>query len=95
MDSIVRRVGTKVCGSTTDLLVLSSSKEEYPLFGWGNRFSLKMVDGNSANVLNMFLENFEEICERKQLTTIEVLYLPEHRSCFVVDSRVPRDWLEQ
>jgi len=59
----------------------------------GNNFTLKMHDGKSTWVKNMSAEDFKEICKRINLTTVEVLYLPDNDECYIIDSRIPRGWL--
>jgi len=64
---------------------------EYPIRS-GNRFTLTMHDGNNARVQNMSAEDFTEICKRKKLYSVEVLYIPDERICYVIDGVIPRDW---
>ena len=40
---------------------------------------------------NMHAENYHEIIKRRDFQTLEFGLMPDHR-CFVVDSRVPREW---
>lgn len=69
---------------------------EYPLSN-GNHFTLRTSLGD-AWVENMRLENYERIVQLKTLRRVEVLVLfdtdrtPPQR-CFIVDTRIPRDWL--
>ena len=86
MKSIIRSVAVKI-GSCTAVPMLG----DYPLRA-GNFFTLKMYDGEWAWVQNISAEDFEEICKRKKLYSVSVLYLPEHKKCFIIDTRIPWDW---
>lgn len=79
------RVGSKVCGSSLMAVV----DKNFPL-GWGNGFSLKTPEGETLSILNMSCEDFEEICKRKKLYNVEVLV--DDDRCYIIDSRIPRDW---
>jgi hypothetical protein len=43
-------------------------------------------------VVNMHAENYYELVKRQRLKSLELGLLADHR-CFVVDPRVPREWL--
>lgn len=66
----------------------------FPLHG-GNRFHLKLGDGTMVPIENMYLENFQQIVASRRLRNVELLIMGsgEHQRGFIVDGRVPRDWL--
>lgn len=86
MESIIRMVATKINCST-----YMGSLGEFPR-PCGNYFTLKMHDDKYAWVQNITAENLEEICKRKNIHSIEILYLPKENKCFVIDDRIPRNW---
>lgn len=76
------------------LTPLNSS--DYPIEG-GNHFTLRTSMGERW-VENMRLENFEALVDLKSLTRVEVLITERggmmgQRDCYIIDHRVPRDWL--
>ena len=89
MESIIRRVAVQVGVQT-----LMSVWGEHPIRR-GNQFTLKMHDGKWAWVQNISVEDFQELCKRKKLYAVVVLYLPEHNKCFVIDDRIPCDWYRE
>lgn len=86
MESIICRVGAQVGMQT-----LMAALGEHPL-GFGNKFTLKMEDGTWAWVQNISQEDFSEICKRKRIYSVYVLYLVDTDKCLVVDDRIPLDW---
>lgn len=89
MESIIRRVAVQV-GTQTLMAVWG----DHPIRR-GNRFTLKMYDGNWAWVQNISVEDFEEICKREKLYSVVALYLPEHNACFIIDDRIPWEWYRE
>lgn len=89
----IMNVGKRVV-CTTFLEVIHESQK--PPYTMGNLFALVNPKTQKPMwVRNMFLENFEAV-DNSFLSArgnIEVLAFPESDSCFIIDSRVPRNWL--
>ena len=79
----IKRIPTKV-GSRSLLGIINAT---YPL-GWGNYFGFSP----KYKCINMWCENMGEWARRNEASDIEVAVFGE-KWAFVVDERVPEDWL--
>jgi hypothetical protein len=82
------KVGSKVIGHS----LMYIEKDESP-YREGNGFSLQSPYGKELFIQNISYEDFEEICRRKNLYNVEVLV--DGDRCYVIDSRIPRDWFRK
>lgn len=68
--------------------------KSFPI-GFGNYFSFNHK-GNSVYCVNMWYENLEEIIQQKKLINLQIQLFTskfDFAFCFVVDSRISKDWL--
>jgi hypothetical protein len=82
-------------GTSTLMLFLHTNPPPWPR---GNYLQLSSKTNQDSGLppgewklANMHAENYHEIIKRRDFKTLEFGLMPDYR-CFVVDSRVPREW---
>lgn len=73
----------------------------YPV-QYGNYFTIEDGAGRHTRIINMWAENFREICKILSLEEVEVTVYSaisdedkEYRLGLITDSRIPKDWITE
>jgi hypothetical protein len=83
-------------GSSTLMMFLHKNPPPWPQGNYLELSSKTNADSGLPTgewrLANMHAENYAEITKRRHFKTLEFGLMPYHQRCFVVDSRVPREW---